>query len=367
MRILYVVTVGEFMPFFKNFIKGLIDAGHEVNIATNDSLSPVPEYYRKWGCKIYNISCTRTPVNVGTIKTIIEISRIIEEHKYDIVHCHTPVAAMCTRFACRKVRKQGVKVVYTAHGFHFYEGAPKKNWIIYCTVEKICSKWTDALITINKEDYKWAKTNLHIKVIEYVPGVGIDYKKYVSTTIDKEKKRKEIGVTSSDFLLLSVGELNDNKNHQIVLRALPELGKNIHYAIAGTGDNKERLLKLAEELDVSRRFHLLGYRNDVHELYKAADAFVLPSIREGLNVSTMEAMASGLPCIVTKIRGNVDMVDENGGYLCDPLSLADFVSAILAVSSESPISASEYNEIKAKAYSVDNINRMMIDIYRKIN
>ena len=318
MKILYVTTVGSTMDFFKPFVKELIDGGNLVNIATNEKERAVSNCFKEWGCNVYQLSCSRSPLKKGNLKAIKEIKRIVYQGGYDIVHCHTPIAAACTRFACKSLRKKGAKVIYTAHGFHFYNGAPKKNWMFYYPIEKLCARWTDVLITINKEDYELAKRKLHAKQVEYVPGVGIDVDKFAKAEVDKLQKRREIDIPEDAFMLLSVGELNDNKNHQVVIKALADIGdSNMHYAIAGKGEKKEDLDKLAKKLNVN--LHLLGYRSDVAELYKIADLYVLPSIREGLNVSVMEAMASGCPTIVSRIRGNTDMVPSENCFDCNDI------------------------------------------------
>lgn len=364
MHILYITTVGGTMRFFRSFINKLILEGNSVDIATNMSLSPVPDYYMEWGCRCFQISCTRSPLNKGNFDAIRELQEIVTQTHYDIVHCHTPIAAACTRIACRKARKAGTKIIYTAHGFHFYKGAPLKNWLLFYPVEKLCSYFTDVLITINTEDFAFAKKKFSIRTIEYVPGVGIDVKKFADTKIDIKMKRKEIGVPETAFLLLSVGELNINKNHQIVLKALAHLhDKKIHYLLAGRGDLKSELLLLADKLGISEQFHLLGYRTDINELDKIANVFVLPSIREGLNVSVMEAMASGRPCIVSDIRGNRDLIDnEKGGYLVDPLNENDIVEKIQKMR-EGNTSFCLYNSIKARRYNVDDINKRLHEIY----
>ncbi len=332
MRILYVATIGGFMHFFKSFIRELIDDGHEVDIATNMTQYPLPECYKDWGCGIYQLSCSRSPISKGNIETIREIKNIISKKHYDIVHCHTPIAAACTRLACKQERKKGTRVIYTAHGFHFYSGAPIKNWILFYPVEKICSRWTDVLITINKEDYYRAKKKFRINQIEYVPGVGIDVKKYADDPTDKVQKRNELGIPEDAFVLLSVGELNINKNHQIVIKALKEIPDNsIHYVIAGKGNQKDYLETLASELKVCERLHLIGYRNDIPSLYKMADVYILPSIREGLNVSLMEARASGLPCLASNIRGNIDLISPENGLLFVATNVDSVVNAIEAL------------------------------------
>lgn len=301
------------MNFFKNLIKELIDEDNIVDLAANNNIKPFPDFYNDLSCKKYSLSCERTPFSLGTINAYKEIKNLIEENDYDIVHCHTPIAALCTRLACRKQRKKGLRVIYTAHGFHFYKGAPLLNWLIYYPIEKICSYFTDVLITINKEDYELAKKKMKAKHVEYVPGVGIDVDKFKNTVVDKAEKRKELGIPEDAFLLVSVGELNKNKNHEVVIRALAEINNpDIHYAIAGVGPLHDYLLYLAKELNLEDRVHLLGYRTDVAEIYKCANLYILPSIREGLNVSIMEGIASGLPVLCGNIRGNIDLVlNEN--------------------------------------------------------
>lgn len=367
MRILYVATIGGFMPFFKTFIKELLDEGHEVDIATNMTQYPLPNYYKDWGCGVYQISCLRSPLSKGNIDCVREIKKIVSEKHYDIVHCHTPIAAACTRLACRKARKNGTKVIYTAHGFHFYTGAPLKNWLLFYPVEILCSRWTDVLITINKEDYERAKKKFKIKTIEYVPGVGIDVGRFANNPTDKNTKRKELGIPENAYVLLSVGELNVNKNQQIVVRAVGDLkDKTIHYVIAGKGDQDKALLDLAKEVGIEDQFHLIGYRSDVPELYKMADVYILPSIREGLNVSVMEAMSSGLPCIVSDIRGNRDMIDEGkGGFLVDPLHQDSFKKAILSIREKND-EMSKYNAEKAAMFESSSINSFLEKFYRKL-
>ena len=314
MKILYITTVGGTMNFFKTLISVLIKEGNTVDIATNEASSKVPGCYREWGCKVYQISTSRSPFSFGNIIAIKQIRKIAKD--YDIVHCHTPLAGMATRAACKKLRKkQGLKVIYTAHGFHFYKGAPKKNWLIYYPIEKKCSRWTDVLITINKEDYELAKKKMKAKQIVYVPGVGIDTAKFALAKVDKIKKRIEIGIPEDAQLLLSVGELNSNKNHQIVIKAIHKLSNsNIHYMIAGEGPEELELTKLALELKVN--LHLLGYRDDVLELYKTSNLYIHPSLREGLPVALMEALASGVFCIGSNIRGVKDLLSEH--CLFDP-------------------------------------------------
>lgn len=358
------------MDFFKTLSKELIEEGNIIDIATNESISPVADCYREWGCKVYPLSCTRSPLNKGTLRAIYEIREILKENHYDAVHCHTPVAAICARLACRPFRKQGLKVIYTAHGFHFYKGAPLKNWLLYYPVEKLCAHFTDVLITINQEDYALAQEKMKAKRIEYVPGVGLDTAKFRDAIADRREKRRELGIPEDAVLLMSVGELNANKNHQIVIRALGQLkDTKLHYAIAGKGQLEDDLLCLAKELGVEENIHLLGFRQDIAQLYKAADICVFPSIREGLGLAALEGMSAGLALIASDNRGTRDYaVHLDNAFLCQHDSVAEFAAAIQRLSEDAALrqKMGEKNLEIVKKFDVEKINTYMKEIYRSV-
>lgn len=354
------------MVFFKSLIKRLLDEGHTVDIATNETDSKVDPCYTQWGCHVYPMPWSRSPFKTGNLRAIRQLKKILKEHHYDAVHCHTPIAAACTRLACRKFRKKGLKVFYTAHGFHFFQGAPLKNWLVYYPIEKICAHWTDVLITINREDYQRAKRKLRAKRVEYVPGVGINIDKFENVFIDEKIKRKEINVPESAFLILSVGELNQNKNHRSVIDALSQIeNSNIHYAIAGEGDGKESLTVLAKTIGVN--LHLLGQRKDVPELYKSADLYILPSIREGLNVSLMEAIASKTSVLCSKIRGNEELVDESQMFSATSVTeIKNAIQDFLSQDHEKRNELIEKNYSNLSQFSIENVNQRMLNLYYEI-
>jgi len=360
MKILYVTTIGTTMRFFEQFIAELVESGCTVDIACNDSVSKVPSVYHELGCKVYPIQTSRSPLDKGNLEAIRQLKTLVEQKNYDVVHCHTPIAAMCTRLACRKARKQGTKVFYTAHGFHFYEGAPLKNWLLYYPVEKMCAHFTDVLITINQEDYNLAKKKLKAKRIEYVPGVGIDLEKFSGAAVDKAAKRRELGIPEDATLLLSVGELNENKNHETVIRAMA--GLDAYYIIAGAGARQSVLENAVSELGIADRVKFLGYREDIAALCAAADVFIFPSFREGLSVSVMEAMASSLPVVCSRIRGNVDLIDEMGGALFDPHSVEECRAAIQKTIAANTRRAGAHNRQKVNTFSSASVNKQMTRI-----
>lgn len=345
----------------------LLSEGHSVEIACSCAAKPVNPLYLELGCKVHDIPFSRSPFSKDNLKAYKMLKQLVETEHYDIVHTHTPNASMIARLACRKVRKQGTRVFYTAHGFHFFKGAPIKNWLMYYPIEKFCARFTDVLITINKEDYALAQKKMPAQRVCYVPGVGIDLSKIQNIECDRNEIRKSMEVPEDCVLLLSVGELNVNKNHQVIIRALARMSnKNVHYAIAGLGDQKENLLKLAKELGVENQFHLLGFRTDAFKLYKASDIFVFPSFREGLSVSMMEAMASGLSIVCSKIRGNEDLVvDGDGGSLCLPYSEEEFAKSISTLVCDSKLrySMGEFNKRKCIEFSYNAVIPCIRTIY----
>ena len=315
-KVLFVATVVKthIMEFHIPYLKMFKEMGWETAVAARNDYENPADCVIPYCDTYYNIPFERNPLKPGNLKAYKELKHIIDEGEYDIIHCHTPVGAMLTRLAAKQARKKGTKVFYTAHGFHFYKGAPAINWILYYPVEKWLSRYTDVLITINKEDYERAKTFKAGKVC-YVPGVGIDLKKFNAGYVNKEQKRKEIGVSADDFVLLSVGELIPRKNHEVVIRALSVLKQldklnHIEYVICGRGSYEADLRKLAEGLDVADHVHFLGYRNDISEICNCADLFVFMSHQEGLPVALMEAMACGLPAVCSNIRGNTDLIED---------------------------------------------------------
>lgn len=316
-KVLYVATVVKthIMEFHVPYLKMLKELGWETAVAARNDYENPEDCVIPYCDIYYDIPFERNPFKTGNIRAYLQLKKIIDEGAYDIVHCHTPVGAMLTRLAAQGARKRGCRVFYTAHGFHFYQGAPLFNWLAYYPVERYLARKTDVLITINKEDFHRAEHFKAANVI-YVPGVGIDMSKFGKHMDNRNEKRTELGLKDSDFVLLSVGELIARKNHALVLEALGELkqkGKvdDIQLLICGRGVLEKELKDKAASLDISDHVHFLGYRNDVSEICDAADLFVFMSKQEGLPVALMEAMAGGLPVICSDIRGNSDLI-ENG-------------------------------------------------------
>ena len=360
--------------FLLNDIKVLQNLGYEIDVATNfqtfdviteKELQRLKEYLENEYIQIHQIDFERGMLKIDAhIKSLRQMNQLLNEQKYSLIHTHTPISSFITRLAYKKSNIYDMcRMIYTAHGFHFFRGNnPIKNFV-FKNLEKYVARYTDILITINKEDYVAAKKFKLKKSgrVEYIPGVGIDIEKINSIQGSKEELCKELEISSDSFLLLSVGELNDNKNHKAIIRSLQELPINIHYVVCGIGSLKEQYERLAKELRVENRLHLLGYRSDVIRIMKSCNVFVFPSKREGLSVALMEAMACGLPCIASNIRGNNDLVKNYyGGYLINEkevsLKLAGFVNKI---NPQFGIN----NQLLIKKYGSKEIEKEMLKIY----
>lgn len=366
MKILYVTTIASTMEFFEEHFRMLRDDGHQVELACNNT-RPYNKGISDLQLKTFHVPFSRSPLSPDNFAARKQLKQIIIRGNYDIVHCHTPNAAAITRLVCKGLRKKGLKVFYTAHGFHFYKGAPLKNWLLFYPVEWLCAHWTDLLITINREDYKRAEKNLHAKNVVYVPGVGLDLSRFSNVSFDRAAVRKELGVPEGAILLLSVGELNTNKNHQIVIRAIAQLkDPDIYYAIAGSGSEKEHLIQLANQMDVADQVHLLGFRTDVPALYYSSDICCFPSIREGLPMAALEGMACGLPLIAADNRGTRDLcTDGENGFLCEFDNVQQFADRIRYLR-DHPESCRHYgaiNKKKAMEFSVAHVLKYMKDLY----
>lgn len=373
-RALILASVASMIDQFNmQNIQLLLDGGYEVAVACNckvgntisdERIQNMIKRLADKGVQVIHVPIPRKITNLKEIRqSLVQVKKLCDQNEYDLLHCHSPIGSVVARLAALNARKRhGTKVIYTAHGFHFYRGAPKRNWIIFYPIEKICSRWTDVLITINKEDYDLATTHMKAKKVMYVPGVGIDTRRFFIKDFDVEKKKIELGLQRDDMIVLSVGELNQNKNHEVIIKAIAKLNNpRIHYFIAGKGDKDSYLANLAEQLGV--HLHLLGYRTDVIELLNTADVFAFPSFREGLSVALMEAMAAGLPCAVSKIRGNVDLVDAEGGVLCEPKDVDAFCSGIKDLLTDGNNRMGKYNRERMKAYDVHAIMKMVSAIY----
>lgn len=366
-KVLIVATVVRFLNFERNDIKILREMGYEVHCATN--LIDENERTKDIEMIRHQIDFARSPFSRNTLVAYKQLKKLLQEEKFNLIHCHTPVGGILARLVARKYRKKGeLKVIYTAHGFHFFKGAPLKNWLLYFPIEWICSWMTDVLITINKEDYERARSCLCAKRVEYIPGVGLKVEHFLKCEVDVAEKRKKLNVDEDSFVILSVGELSSRKNQQIVIEALNRIKNNkINYLIVGTGELEEEYAKLIQRYKLIDNVRLLGNRRDIDELCKCANVFVHPSVREGLGIAPLEAMASGLPLIGSYKNGMKDYVEhmKTGIAIHNPMDVDEMVKAIMYVMENATFckETSEYNKKCVLNYDIGNVEIIMRKIY----
>lgn len=315
-KVLFCATVDyHFKAFHLPVLKWFKEQGWEVHVAASGSIN-LPYVDKK-----YNIPIHRSPLQKQNIVAYRSLKSILDKNNYNIVHCHTPMGGVLTRLASRSERKKGTKVLYTAHGFHFCKGSPMLNWMIYYPIEKVLSSFTDCLITINIEDYSLANEhNFKARRVELVHGVGVDTTVFKPVSHEEKKiLKRKLGFEEDDFLMFYAAEFNRNKNQQMLIRTLALVKKQLPKArllLAGKGPLLEDCKKLAKQLEVQEHIFFLGYREDIDKVLQACDLAVASSLREGLPVNIMEAMACGLPIIATINRGHSELVKNNiNGYL----------------------------------------------------
>lgn len=372
--LMYASVASMIQQFNMDNIKLLKSLGYEVDVACNmkvgstisdEKIKEMELEFESIGVKVYHIPVPRKVTAIGQIlKSIKETKYLINSREYDLIHCHSPIGGMICRLANRISKTYGkARMIYTAHGFHFFEGAPKKNWLLFYPVEKLSSYFTDILITINEEDYALAQKKMKAKQVVYIPGVGVDLEKIAQVKEMRTALCQELGIQQDRILMLSVGELNDNKNHRCVVEVLNQLPEEYHYLICGQGHTKEVLEQLAKECGCMDRLHLMGFREDVIAIMKSCDMFLFPSKREGLSLAVMEAMACGMPCVVSGIRGNTDLIDTKGGMV---LPVEEFGTTLAAYIGRKPQldECRKYNVIKVKTFSKEYVEKDMIKIYR---
>lgn len=377
-RVLMLATTAAMIEQFnKSNIEILLDMGYEVHVIGNwlegnpisdERLIEFQEWLLKRNCKWFQMNAKRNPLKLkDNYKAYKLVISLINQYKYEFIHCHTPIGSVIARLAGKKTF---TTTIYTAHGFHFYKGAPLKNWVLYYPVEKWLSKYTDTLIVINHGDFSNAKKKFHMKNLYYIPGVGIDWKRFSSCKKSKEIKRKELGIDENAIVLLSVGELSKNKNQETVMHALAGIeNEKLVYVVAGKGELYEYYKKLVNKLKISNKVLLLGARDDIDELCVSADIFIHISLREGLGLAPLEGMASGLPLIATEVGGMKDYVEQGKTGICirNPLDVDEVKTAIERLVGCSNYEAYlEYNQKVAKEYSVEVSSEYMRKIYGQL-
>lgn len=372
MKILFVATVRSHIgQFHMPFIRELKARGVEVHAAFKDNSADKPGLDLSAIDKTFEVPFERQPLRPNNIKAYRELKKIIDGNGYDAVHCHTPMGAVITRLAAKSARKKGTKVIYTAHGFHFFKGASIKNWMFFYPVEKYLSKYTDCLITINSEDCELAhKKKFRAGKIYKVHGVGVELDKFKAVDADeKARLRAEYGYDGDTFIMIYPADLSVRKNQPMLFDALQKIAeknKNVKLLLPGQPIRLEEYKRMISERGIADNVEFLGYRRDINNLVGLSDLSVASSFQEGLPINIIEAMAMGNAIVATDVRGNNDAVEDGvNGYLV-PVGDSDLMAEkILELMNdrEKLRTFGENGLDMVKDFSTENVNREMLTIY----
>lgn len=366
-KVLYVTTVSRTInAFLIPHINMLLDNGYEIHCACSID-KPVDKELQRRGVKIFEVPFSRNPLGIGNIKAFIKLEELQRINDYDIVHVHTPIAAIYGRLL--KLNFPSLRIIYTAHGYHFLKGGSKLGWILYYPIEKIMAKFTDVTININKEDYEITKEKLKHKKCYLLNGVGLDLDKYKKLSSKEiQEKRKEFGIKDKDFVVLMIAEINKNKNHIQLINAMDILKDkypNIKVLCIGDGTLKESLEKQIILRNLQNNIFMLGYRLDVNKLINISDIGILLSHREGLPRNIMEFMACGRKVIATDIRGCRDIVcNYNVGTL---VKVGDYEETARAIEKYYILNNKSFEvSEEIKKYDIETINSELLKIYEDV-
>ncbi len=342
-QILILTTTRDFLGKFETEnVKILKEMGYSVHYAANTAEQSDlfdKDEIEKLGVHLHHIDIERSPYMLrNNRRAFLQLIELVRRHKIRIIHCHTPVGGVLGRLLGRYFRKDGIKVFYTAHGFHFYHGAPWINNSIFYWVEKLLARYTDILVVINREDYK-SGGRFRLRdggKLYHIPGVGLDMKKFcILSEEERQKNREAFGIGPDKFFLVSVGEINGNKNQGVILKALAlmrDRGQDISdvvYGICGDGYFRERIERQVRELKLEDHVKIFGYRRDIPGMLGCADMSVFPSKREGLGMAALESLAMGIPVAASDNRGTREYMEDGcNGYLCDHGDPESFIRGI---------------------------------------
>ncbi len=328
-NILFCATVDyHFKAFHLPYMKWFKEQGWMVDVAASGNIDLHYTDHK------YDIPIERAPLRSANVSAYKQLKEIIDQNDYSIIHCHTPLGGVVARMAARQARKNGTKVIYTAHGFHFCKGVSMFNWMIYYPIERYLSRHTDSLITINQEDYNLAiKHHFHAKEIKHISGVGVDTDRFKPLDATQKRQLKvSSGYHADDFLLFNAGEFNKNKNQKFLLHSMVPIIKEIPHArllLAGEGVLLESCKRLAEQLGISDHVTFLGFQNNIDEIMPMCDVAIAASLREGLPVNIMEAMSCGLPVVAVDNRGHRELVHNGAnGWLMEEWDAVQFANKV---------------------------------------
>ncbi len=354
--------------FHRPLIKVLKEKGYIIDVAARNNLDEKNGLKIENADHIFDVPFHRSPIKKQNRGAYARLKKIIDEGDYELISCNTPVASVLTRLAARDARKKGTRLFYMAHGFHFYNGAPLRNWILYYPIEKVSAHLADTIITITDVDYEFAKKKFSANVV-YMHGAGADQNKFLSVTPEKNESFRHMMDYDQHFVILCTGELNSNKNQSTLIKAMPlvlQKHPETLLLMAGNGPKHDDLQKLIDSMNLNDQAILINYHPDIEIYTNACDLVVSVSFREGLPMNIVEGMICRKPVLVSHNRGHDQLVDDqvNGMFAKadDPQDIAEKI-VYLIEHPEVREKLADAGRETAKLYQMDHIEKEIRKIY----
>lgn len=368
-KVMLICTTDNMIwQFLLPHIEDLKKYGAEVDCICSKTGFWFDELRDKFGLNMIEVSMERSPLKIKNWKAYKTLKRLQKQNNYNLIYCQQPVGGLLGRLIGKKFK---IPVIYTAHGFFFFKGNSKIKNFIFKNAEKYLAKYTDALITMNNEDFS-ACQNWKCKNVFKINGIGIDEIKYDNSKFDKKEFKRSLGLEDDDKIILSVSEFIKRKNYPTMLRSFAKLcekEQNVKYVLCGTGILFDEMKQYAKELGIENDVLFLGYRKDINKIMQISDVFFHESFQEGLTMSIMEAMHFKLPVVTSAVRGNEDLIDnEKGGYITGCLDEDLQVECLIKILNNKELAKKmgDYNHNKIKDYYLDTVRSQLKDIYQKI-
>lgn len=368
-KVLYIATSDIHLSIFhRPYIQWLAENGAQVDLVYENRGGNTFEAAKN----IFYLNFPRSVFRKSLLKSYKGLKEIIDEGNYDIVHCHTPIPSMLTRLASMAARRKKTKVLYTVHGFHFYKGAPLSRWMFYYPIEYALSYFTDAIITINGEDYQYTKGKMGQKEALYIRGVGVDSTRFKPLSNgEKNVQRLKHGWKENDFILMYVAEFIPRKNHEFIIRSLALMIQkipNLKIVFAGNGILLNKMKQLSKELQLQNHIEFLGFRKDVGELFPLADITISSSKQEGLPINLVEGMMCGLPVVANDVRGHHDLITSGeNGFMFNSGNTEEFADYIQQLYEDEELRSQMglQSLARSKDFELSASLKSMTEIYKK--
>ena len=365
-KIMMIATTDNMIwQFLIPHIKHLQSLGNVVECVCSKTGFWFDELRDKFGFKMHKIDFARSPFKLQNFKAYKKLKQLQKQENFDLIYCQQPVGGLMGRLLGKKFK---LPVIYVAHGFHFLKGNSKLKNFVFKTIEKRLAKYTDILITINQEDYEASK-NWKAKHKYKISGIGFDINKYDNSEFDKQDFKNELGL-KNEFVILTVAEYSPGKNYETMLNTIAKLGdRNIKFISCGKGKCESEIREQIKELKIDDKVLLLGYRKDINKIMQISDVFFLPSHREGLCLSMIEAMNFGLSIVTSNVRGCKDLVVENENGFIGDKNDHDFYAEMIKKLIENPElkqAMGDKSKQLAPNYSIENVKNELEEIYKNL-